>query len=148
MQPALVALIAVNLAFTVCVLMLVAFYRLRRLQQKSEERLRVLESLGGGKDVIQFLESDRGRSFLELFGRQSVHPLRIVVATSAFGVILVFVGLAFLGCVWADVWHDGETFLVPGLLCAVGGVGVLVAAAVSSWLNRRWGLIPSEHADA
>jgi small-conductance mechanosensitive channel len=143
----LVALIAVNSAFTAFILWLIAYYLLRKSQQKLEERLRVLEKLEG-QELTRFLESERGKNFLDRFGQRPAHPLRVVVATTALGVILIFVGLAFLSCVWLNVWDDVETFWVPGLLCSLGGLGVLAAATVSSWLSRRWGLIPSEQAES
>ena len=147
MNPSLVALIAVNSAFTAFILWLIAYYALRKSQQKLEERLRVLERLEG-EDLTQFLESERGKGFLNQFTRRQSHPLRIVVTTTALGIVLIFVGLAFLGCVWLNVWDDGDTFLIPGLLCSIGGTGVLVASGVSNWLSRRWGLVPSESVDS
>ena len=148
MTSELVGLLFVNCAFTAFVLWLVVHYRLRKSQQKLEERLRVLEGLGSGQDMVRFLESERGRGFLEQFGRRAGHPLKVVVASTAFGIVLVFVGFAFLACAWLDVWQDGETFLIPGLLCSIGGLGVLVAAAVSKRLTRSWGLIPSGSAES
>ena len=147
MNPSLVALIAVNSAFTAFILWLIAYYALRKSQQKLEERLRVLERLEG-EDLTQFLESERGKGFLDQFSRRQSHPLKIVVAATAFGIVLIFVGLAFLGFVWLNIWNDRDTFLIPGLLCSIGGVGVLVAASVSNWLSRRWGLVPPKTSDS
>jgi len=142
MELWLLTLILGELAFVTVILWIVIHYRHRRADRQAEDRARLLERFGSGQELRDFLESDAGQQFLKLAALQGSPSwgtggwLQVVKAVGA-GVILLFVGGAFLLLASMQI-PDGEgIMMIPALLLMMGGMGVLVAAAISGILVRR-----------
>lgn len=139
METWLVVFILGELAFIVGIIWIITHYRQRRSEQRAQERARLLERVGTGREVVEFLETEPGRRFLRLVALERPDPRRVVLRAVAAGVFLLLIGFGFLLLVHFGI-PDDEAFVIPGALSVVAGVGVLISAAVSHLLGRRWGL--------
>lgn len=138
MERWLVVLIIADLAFAGWILWVFLNFRHRRESSRAEERSRFLERFATGRELTEFLSSGAGERFLRSFGAPPFDAARTLARSVATGVILVFLGAAFLVLAWAGVLPDAP-FEVPGTLLSMAGIGVLVASAISARMLRRPG---------
>ena len=137
MESWLVTLILGEMIFFAFLFWLIAHYRAKRAGQQADERLRLLERFEDGEKLAAFLESEPGARYLELFKASSPDPRRGLRISVFGGVISLFLGAAFLTLADFSLFEaDTESFLVPGILMAFLGVGMLAAAFVASKLWR------------
>jgi len=114
----------------------------RRLVQLARMRTdmhgKLLDKLGSSQELVQYLESDAGRAFLEPppADRSSAYS-RILGAVQA-GIILSLLGSTLIVL---DARIGGDGSLVAGMLLLALGVGFLISAGVSFWLSKAWGLL-------
>jgi len=133
----LVTLILGELVFVGWILWVIANYRIRKSKERSEERLRIIERFGSQEELTGFLASGAGDKLLANFTPKSSNSRSGFVTGLTSGVVSLFVGSGFLVLAWLDVFHDPDTFLIPGVLLCFAGAGILISAAVSIRLLRR-----------
>lgn len=120
----------------------------RRLVQMARMRAdmhgKLLDKLGSGQELVQYLESDAGRTFLEPppADRSSAYS-RILGAVQA-GIILALLGGTLIVL---DAMVPGDRSLVAGMLLLALGVGFLISAGASFWLSKAWGLLGRQSAE-
>ncbi|MEM8932529.1 MAG: hypothetical protein AAGE94_15205 [Acidobacteriota bacterium] len=135
MDQWLVSFILGQMAFFLGLLWIIIHYRSRRQAQRSEERSRMLDRFDDPEALLQFLDSDSGRRYLELAGhRMSSRTALVWVALLgfcgfAFGLVVLL--FAFLGLL-----DGGDGFFVVGGLCLAGGTGILVGTRVALRMLR------------
>jgi hypothetical protein len=133
MNGPLAAIILGELAFVAFVIWIVARFKLERRRQASEERLRLLERLGGPQEVLDFLNSQTGEKLLRL-SNPAPNPARALGGIVLAGLVTLFGGLAFL------VLSDRDAgLMIPALLGSFGGVALLLGGWISYLLARRLG---------
>ena len=110
----------------------------------------VLEKCQNSEEVSQFLATDAGKRFLERARATSVAPtvphtnsLAGIIALIVFGALGTGVGTAFY-LLSKFTTHTG--FIIPAFLVAIPGLGLLIGAAVSYHLKKKWGLLKREPA--
>ena len=109
-----------------------------RIEEKGEIRKRLLDKFNSGQELSEFLATPQGQSFLkdqEADGGQQSPKGRIVGSIGA-GVILALLGAAFFGLMYLD-----RGFIYPAALLTALGIGMLVSAAVSYYLYKKWNMI-------
>ncbi len=137
----LITLIAIQLAFVAFLIWIAVNYRQKTLQRRSEERLRVVERFNSGKDLSEFLETERGARFLELFAVRPKNPSGIVIIGVALGLLAVFLAAAFMALC---LFEEDNSFMIPGILVLGIGLGILTATGVSYRLARKFHLLPTQ----
>ena len=105
----------------------------RRAQLRADVQMKLIDKFGTSAEFVQFLESPAGREFLK---QQRTVPRDRVMGGIRAGVILTFLGLAFLTMMF--IFHD-DGFSVPALLFLALGIGFFVSSALSVKLAKRWG---------
>ena len=105
----------------------------RRAQLRADIQMKLIDKFGTSAEFVQFLESPAGREFLK---QQRREPRDRAMAGIRAGVILTFLGLAFLSMMF--IFHD-DGFSVPALLFLALGIGFFVSSALSAKLAKRWG---------
>lgn len=133
MNGPLAAIILGELAFVAFIVWVVARFKLDRRRQASEERMRLLERLGGPQEVLDFLNSETGEKLLRL-SNPAPNPARALSGILLAGLITLFAGLAFL-----VVTHQDEGLMIPALLGTFVGVALLIGGWISYLLARRLG---------
>lgn len=140
MDSWLVTLIIAQLAFTCFIIWLFVHFRIHKSRQRSEERLRLLERFSTSQELSDFLGSGAGKDLLRVSGTRPSDPRRTLIVTVSIGVVTILLGGGFLVLWTMRALDDPEVFLVPGILGSVGGVGILLSAAISAAMARAWGL--------
>lgn len=126
----------------------------RRLQLDAQTRM--LESIGPGEALTEFLRTDEGKRFFEeLTAPPSGPPRRKDPRTGVFllttlGLIGLFGGIVFVNAALIptllvddpEIPIDIMVFLaLPAFLLLGAGIGALVAAWLMHRLSKRWGMM-------
>lgn len=141
MQSWIVMIVLGNLAFSAVILWLVFNYKLKRDRGRAEDRERLLARFGSGQEMVDFLSSPAGESFLRTFAHKPSNPAKELSGTLQGGLVTLFLGLGFLILAWKGI-VGGEAFYVPGTILTMIGLGILLSVAVSAKLLKRTGLLP------
>ncbi|SRR5205809_2340107 len=110
-----------------------------KLRTQSEAQRQLVEKFGSGKELSEFMETEGGRRFFSNVLAADSNMQRQIERTIRVGVILICAGL---GCVALLVRN--AQFFYPAVILISLGAGLLIAAAVSLRLSRKWGLIEQE----
>jgi hypothetical protein len=110
------------------------------VKAQTEMQTRLLEKFGSSQEMLQYLQSDAGRKFLESATIEQTTPYGRILGSASVGVILSMLGLALL-LVRGQVAGGEAGFIVTGTLFLALGVGFLLSAAVAYALSKAWGLI-------
>ena len=123
----IVILILGQFIFLGFIIWVVSRSREASLRRRSEERNRLLERFSSSEELTAFLNSEAGSRLLTPKGAD--HPTRKIVAAVFGGIITLFIGMAFLLVVFLGRDPSGGRLVVPGTICVMVGVGILIAAA-------------------
>jgi hypothetical protein len=129
--------VLVPIALFAMVVLLVAFsYKLKkaRLQEQGELRKRLLDKFSSGQEFTEFLATPQGQSFLK--EQEARSPKVRIISSIGAGIVLVLLGAAFFGLMFQK-----HSFVFPGTILTALGVGILVAAAISYRLYKKWNMI-------
>jgi hypothetical protein len=131
-----------SFSMVVAIIWLVSRGRLRRAQYRVDVQTKLIDKFGSAPEFVTFLQSPAGQKFvgdLDSAPKKSVHE-RILGATTG-AAVLVCLGMAFI---LVHVFHVEEDpgIMVPGFILVGIGVGLIVAAVISTRLSRSWGLLP------
>jgi hypothetical protein len=133
--------VIVPIASFAMVVLLVAFgYKTKRarIQEQGDLRKRLLDKFSSGQELTEFLATPQGQNFLKESEGSSAQrsPKGRVVGSIGAGVILALLGAAFFGLMYLD-----RGFIYPAALLTALGVGMLVMAAISYYLYKKWNMI-------
>jgi len=135
----IVVLILGQFVFVGFIIWVVARAREASLRRRSEERNRLLERFSSSEELTAFLSSEAGARLLKHKGPGN--PTRQIAGAVFGGVITLFVGMGFLAVVFLGRDPSGGRLIIPGTICVMVGIGILIAAGISSWLFSRAGLM-------
>ena len=113
----------------------------RRYKYQMNVQMKMVDKMGSAADMIQFVDTDGGRKFLETFKKANEVGTRerMLIAVRR-GIILLVVGIAVV--LMRNIFPDAiQALSLIGGLCSAFGVGYLLATAVSSKLARNWGIV-------
>lgn len=126
----------------------VVFSSIRRLKvarMQSEVHKHLIEKVGSSQEFLTFLDSESGKQLVASMGieQQRREPYGRILSSVQAGVILLFVGIAFLilGGYFANA---AEAFYIIGGLAVALGVGFLISAGLSYRLSKAFGLFEHE----
>ena len=126
----------------------------RRLQLAVQEKM--LDKIGPGQALTEFLQTDEGRWFVR---QLSAEPARIkdtrtgILMLTTLGLVALFGGIFFInGALIPNVLvADPEIptdlvalFTVPAFLLTGAGIGALLAAWIMRRLSKRWGMLETQ----
>jgi len=114
-------------------------YKTTKVQAGLQSKL--LDRFGSGQELLAYVQSDAGKEFLEsLASEQRTTPYGRILGAAQASVILVLLGLAFL-FLRGRVSGAEEGFLVFGTIIFTLGIGFGLAAALSYFLSKSFGLL-------
>ena len=113
-------------------------YKTTKLQAGLQTKL--LEKFGTSQELLAYVQSDAGRRFQESLTMEQRTPYGRILGAAQASVILVLLGLAFL-FLRGRVAGADEGFLVFGTIVLSLGIGFGVAAALSYFLSKMFGLL-------
>jgi hypothetical protein len=129
----------------------------RRLQLEVQEKM--LDRIGPGEALTEFLRTDEGKWFvgqLTAEPSQSKDARTRILALTTLGLIALFGGLFFVNAALIpNVLVDEPEiptdlvalFALPAFLLTGAGIGALVAAWIMRRLSKRWGMTEARGAD-
>lgn len=111
-----------------------------RTQARAELNKQLLDKFTSGQELTEFLERKAGQRFLDGMGSEKQQgPREKVLGIIIPGCILTAIGIGFF---WLGTERSGLE--IPGAVISAAGVGLLIAAAVTYVLSKKWGLINGE----
>lgn len=113
-------------------------YKTTKLQAELQAKL--LEKFGSGQELLAYVQSDAGKRFLESLTVEQKTPYGRILGAAQVSVILVLLGVAFL-FLRGRVLGAADEFLVLGTIILSLGVGFGLAAALSYYLSKSFGLL-------
>ena len=136
------------LAFIVGIVWLILYYKLQKARRQADERLRVLERFSSGAELTDFLNSPAGGRLLDILSGQRPDPRRSASWAVSIGTFLLMLGGGFLLLDFVEALGEEDIFLVPGMILAASGLGILLSAILSLRLARRLGVGRPETSEA
>ena len=108
---------------------------------------RLIDKFGNAAEVVRYLESDRGQQLLagSSSGRGANHT-RVLDGLQT-GIISMLGGAGLIAARGVSDAQVGEVMYVLGLIAFLIGVGFLIAAFLSQFLLKRWGLLNDRPSD-
>lgn len=113
-------------------------YKTTKLQAELQAKL--LEKFGSGAELLAYVQSDAGKRFMESLTVEQKTPYGRILGAAQVSVILVLLGMAFL-FLRGRVSGAEEGFLVFGTVTLSLGIGFGLAAALSYYLSKSFGLL-------
>lgn len=111
-----------------------------KTQAHIELQKRLLEKINSAQEVVQLMQTEEGRQFLEALAIERTPPLEQILGSVQKGVILTIVGLGGLSLRLFFPTGFG-VFIILGIFAGALGLGFLVSAGVAYGLSRSWGLL-------
>src|SRR5436190_6025672 len=110
--------------------------RNRKATLQSEVQTRLIDKFNNAPDFVDFLNSDTGKQFLTGIDKMPKLMARDrIVGGVSRGVIMMLLGIAFIGIWIADGWNVG--FMYPGFILAGLGIGFFISTLVSLKLSQK-----------
>ena len=122
---------------------------LEKRKMEFEAQKLLLEKCQSTEEVTQFLATDAGKRFVERVKGSgaapavNVNPLAGIMALIVFGALVLGLGLAFY---LLSRFTSHSVLIIPAFLLSVPGLGLLIGAAVSYHLKKKWGLLKRDPA--
>lgn len=122
--------IAGSFAVVIAIVYLSAMTRQQRTRARADVQMKLIERFGTANEFVSFVQSPEGKQFL---GDAPATARKSGVAGIRSGIILAFIGLAFLLVAFTD--HDKDWFIPAFIMLGLGG-GFFVSAMFSMKLAR------------
>ena len=121
--------------------------RRRREMSKNAAEIhnKLLEKFATSHELVDFLQTDEGRRFLENSAGPRLNPLEKIIRSIKYGTILATLGVGLLVLGLLNRVDDEGGLTVFGFIIEGIGAGFLISAAVSHYFSKRWGLYPNEN---
>lgn len=114
--------------------------RYKTAKLHAELQAKLLEKFGSGRELLDYVQSDAGKRFLETVTVEQKTPYGRILGAAQVSIILILLSFAFL-FLRGRVAGAEEGFLVFGSITLSLGVGFGLAAAVSYYLSKSFGLL-------
>lgn len=113
-------------------------YKTTKLQAELQAKL--LEKFGSGQELLAYVQSNAGKQFLESLTVEQKTPYGRILGAAQVSILLILLSFAFL-FLRGRVAGAEEGFLVFGTVTLSLGVGFGLAAALSYYLSKSFGLL-------
>ncbi|HYY72927.1 MAG TPA: hypothetical protein VE778_04985 [Candidatus Bathyarchaeia archaeon] len=113
-------------------------YKTTKLQAELQAKL--LEKFGSGRELLDYVQSDAGKQFLDSLTVEQKTPYGRILGAAQVSIILILLSFAFL-FLRSRVAGAEEGFLVFGSITLSLGVGFGLSAALSYYMSKSFGLL-------
>jgi hypothetical protein len=114
-----------------------------KARYRAEVQKELIAKFGSGRELSEFLNSEGSRQLLGPLGNPkdepSHDPRRKIIDLITGGVVCMSIGGAFF-YVGASWMHVRMPFMLVGLILLGVGASLLISAALSYYLTKKWGL--------
>ena len=111
-------------------------------QMLFEAQRHLLDKLGSGAEVTQFLGSQEGKEFFDRLkpppkpDAPGPSPAEVMFVMIWAGTIVLLIGVGF----FIGAAYVSPKLIVPGALCLTAGAGVLIGLFITHQLAKKWGI--------
>lgn len=152
MKNILTTLMILSLMTTVVVILRLVLAHLRtkrETQAQLELHTRLIDRFSTSKELLDYLDSGAGARLLTRIPAEIGGPHRRILASTQAGIVLTFVGAAFLLLQGFDGVQESAHAVkfVGGVLLSLG-LGFITSAVVAWVLSRSWGLLEARDTSA
>jgi len=124
----------------------------RILQLQTEVHGKLLDKFGASQELLTYMNTDAGKRFLQsapiAVGLEPGSPARMsftrVLLPLQLGVVLVMVGIGFLGVRAGVAVESQAPMWALGILGLMLGIGFIISAGLAYWLAKRLDLLPQK----
>lgn len=136
----MIPIVAIVGSFVMVVLIAWLKTRQRRaeLETKAQIYNRLIEKYGSAQELAEFLKTPEGREFLRGLAMPPAGRPATVLRWIRTGLILTFLGLAFIFVGWWPVSEEPD-LMIAGIILTALGAAFLLGAWVTHWWGRRFG---------
>ena len=138
-------LVPLSLFFMIGWIVWVLFSSVRRskiAKFQAEVQSHLLQRLDSSQSLLAYVETEAGKQFVDGLGTERITPYERILSSAQAGIIIAVFGVALLllrsVVGGADQEHAVTIF---GTLAVALGLGFGIAAAVSYFLSRSFGLL-------
>ncbi len=114
--------------------------RQKMLDAQMQMHTRLLDKFGSGQELLSYLQSDAGKTFLESATIEQTKPYGRILGSVSIGIVVSFLGAAFL-FLREQVPESSQEFVAAGAIFLALGLGFLFSGAAAYALSKSWGLI-------
>ena len=117
-----------------------------RKQREFEAQKLLLDKFQSTEELNRFLSTEAGKQFVGRLGGNGVvtskaNPLTGIIALLVLGATGVGLGLMFLVLAKFNAQPD---MIAPAIVVSIPSLGLIIGAAVSYHLKKKWGLLKRE----
>jgi len=120
-------------AMVVLIIFAIARQRQAEIRARAEFQKQILDKFSSGREFVEFLGTEGSQRFLQSLSASPFGARERVLRTMRGGITIAVVGIGFL-----LLAATRRGFVVPGVLLLALGVGLLISAAVSFQLLKKW----------
>ena len=124
-------------AMVVLIVWLVNLSNKHKRSEQGELQRHFLNKFSSGQELTQFLETPQGQRFLkEMTIKDDARgPKERIIGSVKGGIVLLALGVGFFALLRIE--HD---LLYPAVILSALGIGLLISAAISCWLSKKWNI--------
>lgn len=108
----------------------------------AEVQGKLIDKFGSADEVVRYLESDASRDLLAGQSATPASPHGRILDSVHFGLLVAAGGIGFLVAGAVSDRQVAEVMRVVGTIGLVLGIGFIVSALASWTMMRSWGLLP------
>jgi len=119
---------------TVLIVYFVTKARQRRVEVQAEMQSRLIDRFGSAPELVQFLHSSAGRTFVSgVQGAPAAMTRERLMSGFSRAIVLTMLGVAFLFL----TFYDNKDWAIPAAIILFLGIGYLIATYVSYKLSAK-----------
>ena len=118
-------------------------YKIAKFQAEVQSHL--LQRLDSSQSLLAYVETEAGKQFVDGLGTERITPYERILSSAQAGIIIAVFGVALLWLRSMGGVDQEHAMTIFGTLAVALGLGFGIAAAVSYFLSRSFGLLDRSH---
>ena len=114
------------------------------IQAKTERFNKIIDKFGDEKQLMEFLQSDRGLLALNTLTTSGKGTKVPILVTASAGFLMLFMGFGAM----IVAWKVEDDLIFPAIFLPSIAIGLFAASAFSYFLGRKWGLFDQKYLEA
>ncbi len=111
------------------------------VQAKTERFNKIIDKFDDEKQLMQFLQSDRGLTALNTLTTSGQGTKVPILVTASIGFLALFMGFGAM----LITWKVEDELIFPAVFLPSIAIGLFAASAFSYFLGRKWGLFDQKY---
>ena len=111
---------------------------------KTERFNKVIDKFGDEKQLMEFLQSDRGLTALNTLTTSGKGTKVPILMTASIGFLMLFMGFGAM----IITWKVEEDLIYAAVFLPAIAIGLFATAAFSYFIGRKWGLFDQKYLES